>query len=268
MDIALTNFSIQMRLSHDSFTLNSLMRYVQSSFKNVKYYSNATVIRGLDEELVKMKYMLQWAYKIYRNNQAIPNDINYQKLSENIHLPVYIFSSNYQKNLTQTLTLTIEHLGENRLLLTLNQQNLQVKRYLKNLFRDSITTRRDKNTFIVSIFTKHELMLLKELLSTKKIYHTKIEYITYSLNFKKLNPDHLQNEQQALEQKLQKCYKILNIDNNSTSQEIKNNYKKMLKKYHPDRVYAKDKELFELYTKRFQVIQKAYEIVQEHHKVA
>lgn len=61
--------------------------------------------------------------------------------------------------------------------------------------------------------------------------------------------------------------KILSISNESTPSEMKQNYRNMLKKYHPDIVYNQNEELVKLYTRRFQIIQNAYDFVKEHHKV-
>lgn len=267
MDITLTNLAIQIRLKNDSVNLKPLMYFVENSFKDVKKYSNITVIKGRSEESIKIRYILKWAYKIYLKNQTKTSDINFKTLSESIHLPIYILCNN-QQQISQTLTMTIEHIGENVLSVKSNQYNSQVIQYFKHIFKDSMSRTTNRKTFKISIYTKNDFLLLKKILSMKTIYNTKISFITYSLNFKKLNQDHIDNKEKVFEEKLQKCYKILSIDNKSSLKEIKNNYRKMLKKYHPDRVYSKDNETVELYTKRFQVIQKAYELVQEHHKVA
>tara|TARA_A100001015_G_C15038586_1_gene737956 strand:- start:2494 stop:3108 length:615 start_codon:yes stop_codon:yes gene_type:complete len=47
-------------------------------------------------------------------------------------------------------------------------------------------------------------------------------------------------------------YKILNIDNNATNKEIKNSYKKLVLKYHPDKNNGKD------YGNKFELITNAY----------
>ncbi|MBN1832743.1 MAG: TerB family tellurite resistance protein [Deltaproteobacteria bacterium] len=63
-------------------------------------------------------------------------------------------------------------------------------------------------------------------------------------------------------------YKILNSTSKSTPQEIKSNYKKLVKDFHPDRVVSKGlpEEFTEFATKRFREIQEAYEIIRKERK--
>jgi DnaJ like chaperone protein len=60
---------------------------------------------------------------------------------------------------------------------------------------------------------------------------------------------------------IDKYYKILNCTPESSNQEIKSNYKKLVKDFHPDRIVSKGlpEEFIDFATKRFQEIQEAYE---------
>ena len=60
-------------------------------------------------------------------------------------------------------------------------------------------------------------------------------------------------------------YKILNSTSKSSSQEIKSNYKKLVKDFHPDTIVSKGlpEEFTEFATKRFREIQDAYEKIRK-----
>ena len=60
-------------------------------------------------------------------------------------------------------------------------------------------------------------------------------------------------------------YKTLNSTPESSSQEIKSNYKKLVKDFHPDTIVSKGlpEEFTEFATKRFHEIQEAYEIIRK-----
>lgn len=62
-----------------------------------------------------------------------------------------------------------------------------------------------------------------------------------------------------------KYYKLLNCTPDSTNDEIKSNYKKLVKEFHPDRIISKGlpEEFVELATKKFQEIQEAYNAVRQ-----
>ena len=58
-------------------------------------------------------------------------------------------------------------------------------------------------------------------------------------------------------------YKILEIEKTATVEEIKKAYRKMAKKYHPDRVVHLGKEHQEGAEEKFRQVQEAYEIIQK-----
>jgi len=60
-------------------------------------------------------------------------------------------------------------------------------------------------------------------------------------------------------------YKRLNCTSESTNQEIKSNYKKLVKDFHPDTIVSKGlpEEFMHFATKRFREIQEAYEKIRE-----
>lgn len=65
--------------------------------------------------------------------------------------------------------------------------------------------------------------------------------------------------------KLDDHYKQLNCTPDSTDQEIKSNYKKLVKEFHPDTIISKGlpEEFIDFATRRFQEIQGAYEKIQK-----
>ena len=62
-----------------------------------------------------------------------------------------------------------------------------------------------------------------------------------------------------------KFYKVLNVTPESSEEEIKANYKKLVKEFHPDTIVSKGlpEEFTEFATKRFREIQEAYETVRK-----
>jgi DnaJ-domain-containing protein 1 len=59
-------------------------------------------------------------------------------------------------------------------------------------------------------------------------------------------------------------YGILELAYGATLKDVKNNYRRLAKMYHPDRVHHKNETIVELYTKKFQDIQTSYHFLKEH----
>ena len=58
-------------------------------------------------------------------------------------------------------------------------------------------------------------------------------------------------------------FEVLGIEKDASNEEIKEAYRKMANKYHPDRVVHLGEEFQEIAEKRFKEIQKAYEMLKE-----
>lgn len=59
------------------------------------------------------------------------------------------------------------------------------------------------------------------------------------------------------------AYKILEIEKSATDDEVKRAYRKMAKKYHPDRVVTQNEAIRKGAEEKFKEVQKAYEIIQK-----
>jgi len=67
------------------------------------------------------------------------------------------------------------------------------------------------------------------------------------------------------EQELDRYYKILNCTPESSNVEIKSNYKKLVKDFHPDKIISKGlpEEFIDFAESRFREIQESYEKIQK-----
>ena len=268
MIIDIEKRAIVFKLKDDCINLKALEYFIQSSFKNIKSFSNLTVILDNKDELAKKRYLLKWAYKIYLKKENLNASIDFKKITASMHLPIHIIRID-KKAVAKSLKITINHTGSNKLRVNCSQYYFQVIKHFKMVFKDSMISSVDKRVFTLTLHKKSDLILLKSILSRKRISNISVVFSTHGLNFNRLNTQEAFSEEMAYREKLKKSYKILSITNSSTSKEIKNNYKKMLRKYHPDRVSTQDSETVKLYTRRFQVIQEAYMLIKEHqNKVA
>ena len=59
------------------------------------------------------------------------------------------------------------------------------------------------------------------------------------------------------------AYKILEIEKGATDEEVKKAYRKMAKKYHPDRVITENEAIKKGAEEKFKEVQKAYEVIQQ-----
>jgi len=267
MIVSLKKNAIVLTPENNSINLKPLLYFIDNNFQKVKYFSNCVVISNEKSEEVKKKYLLKWAYKIYEKNLPYKESKFFQLLIASYALPIYVITPP-SNSVVQLATITIDQISKNEISISSNQYQDKIAQYFKLVFKDSIIFSSKKSTFNLIIKTKAHLALLKSILKKKEILNISIIFVTHGLSFKRLHPQDTNLAQYLYEEKLQKSHMILSTSDDSTESEIKKNYRNMLKKYHPDIVYNKGEDLVKLYTRRFQVIQHAYEIVRKHHKIA
>lgn len=266
MIITLENRAIVFRLKNNSIHLKPLLHFVNHSFKRVKHFSNLSVVLSENSEEIKKKYLLNWAFKIHKKAMPLTSNSFLTNLISSYDMPIHITTTSANKFIAQSAVITIEQTDTFEIFVSCSQYHDRIAQYFKLIFKDTMTEGSQRTNFKINILTKSNLLTLKELLSKKEILNIPITFITHGLNFKRLHQDDTNSAQFIYKEKLQKSYKILSISNESTPSEMKRNYRNMLKKYHPDIVYNQNEDLVKLYTRRFQVIQNAYDFVKEHHK--
>ena len=64
---------------------------------------------------------------------------------------------------------------------------------------------------------------------------------------------------QVVKKKSDNAYKILEIETNASQDQIKSAYRRMAKKYHPDKLRGQDPAMIKGAEEKFREVQKAYE---------
>ncbi len=63
-------------------------------------------------------------------------------------------------------------------------------------------------------------------------------------------------------------FMVLNVSPGDSFEKVKQSYMKLIKEYHPDNVFGQDEQTILNYTKKFQVIQNAFENIKNHYQQA
>ena len=100
--------------------------------------------------------------------------------------------------------------------------------------------------------------------SDNEIHNSEIELIKKISNYLNINKYDFQSIQSMFfykgsEKSIDKWYAILEIDKNASNDEIKKAHRKMVLKYHPDKLQGVSKEIIKLAEEKFLLVQKAYE---------
>jgi len=93
-------------------------------------------------------------------------------------------------------------------------------------------------------------------------YHVSFMYNRQHISQLLASNNYFEPQKESEQAKIDKAYKLLKVSPEEDLSEIKKRFKKLLHKYHPDRVYNQGQELIDKYTMTFQSIQAAFETIQ------
>ncbi|MGD9302498.1 MAG: co-chaperone DjlA [Desulfobacterales bacterium] len=108
-------------------------------------------------------------------------------------------------------------------------------------------------------------LLFKIAAADGKLHPAEEDALKHIQNIFRINNRQYDDIKAVYFQKLDKYYKILNCTPESSNEEIKSNYKKLVKDFHPDKIISKGlpEEFIDFAESRFREIQESYEKIQK-----
>jgi hypothetical protein len=134
-------------------------------------------------------------------------------------------------------------------------------RYFNFIFKNIFSINNSSSFSKLRFLQKVYYMCVNEVGYQNPTFEKKLrKYADKKLFFKKRNHNNAQisKEKNAFVE----CYRVLGSDSSATIKDIKAQYIRLAKKYHPDKVLGtNNKEMIKLYTKKFQQIKDAYDFI-------
>ena len=103
--------------------------------------------------------------------------------------------------------------------------------------------------------------------SDHHVADSEVEVIALIASYLGINPKDFESIKAMFYKSSDNAYKILELDSNATMSEIKAAYRKMAKKYHPDKVLHLGKEHQKGAEEKFRKVQEAYEQLQKEKQI-
>ncbi len=221
----------------DTIQEKVIVDFVNRHFKYKVQGESSLFIHHCNEELISKKRFFNWLYWSYQQMHGKdPCDLR-EEIESKPQRPIKI---NWieKANIITNIPISIEVINKIYLKFTFKQDNATT--YMHNFLRGYF------RTHIISLAENRDQYLIK----------VDNEVVKLAAN----NPFIPQKESER--SKIDKAYKLLNVSPDEEISVIKKRFKKLLYKYHPDRVYNQGQELIDKYTMTFQSIQSAFETIQ------
>lgn len=255
MHITIEPNACVLSVESDSIYARSIEHFINKNFKRVLAFTNTRLVFANKTESFMRDYFLQWAYQVYCKKN-LPSDALRERLKAIQNIPIKIILTS-KKSVSQKLQITVKLLEENRVILKTEQKNKQLCLYLRLRFGKAfLQILPEHKGIMIKISDKTALNRLKSLLSCSIIIGLPVQFLYSNGSVESIRID----EERSI---IEDAFSVLRIQPGAQMREIKASYRRLLKQYHPDRVYMCDAKTVSSYTAQFQRIQNAFELIKQ-----
>jgi len=265
MDIVLRNNFILITTCFDTLNKGWMKKFLSHHSrgmlflsKSVLVFRNETLTEVRDEFLKELSkhhaYTHEYDHKFFLRSMlkfgTQPIKIELTKIQKTLKVKVNLYA--YDKS---------------TVLITLNSPNSWVLSYFRSQLEVYVERGTDVS-LVVDVSDYKAKARLERTLNKKDVLHYHLEYSYDNRFLSKLYSDYAsytfgdlcrEEEQNHLAQ----LYRLLECPVGASQDDIKRNYKKLARAYHPDKIVHENPTMIEHYTQKFQLLQEAYTTLRE-----
>lgn len=245
--ISCCNKYVQIQLFKDSGLLQKVMTYTKKHFTH-RYHLSSSLLILDDGEEFKKNYLINWC--AYASNLDSENCL--KNALDNSHLPIRIKIVG-QKAMLEVVSIEVNVLSNNKVVLRLNKDNFLAKRYIRSRFIEFVEGIY-KNEIYLNASSEYFWEKLMNLISHKVIHNIILHFEYSSFTHESF---YLTKEEKIL----RRSYALLESKFGDDFLKVKKQYLKLAKEYHPDNAYGKSDEILSIYNYKFRQINEAYKTI-------
>lgn len=271
MRVALGLNEVLVHVDYESLNYKIIMQYVEKNFSNTLKFTSTVLIFNNEQEKYKKQFFLQWLYASYKkvNPDLMPSFKT--NLLKRIHHPIKIRIVN-KKEIQSSFNISIKHLRDEQVACRLDVKNYLMINYLKLTFRKELLKKsKDGMAISLKLSSPAAKEKLANLLKRRKILNYSVSFVYDELWLNDfLHPGASESARYGIQvyrdDFVVSSYELLKSSPVDTLDVIKKRYIKLVKKFHPDRIYSLDHSKVAEFTEKFQMVQRAYEAVKKDKK--
>jgi len=235
--------------------VQQIIRFIDSKFLQKKLYDSSIILPYCDDDYHKRVFLLKWIYNIYSKGVQIDIPSLKKLLVKRVKKPIRLVG--FINPVNRLFYLHLKVINCNYLNIDISPDNLHLFFAIKKHFTGCVvSTTYSPLAISIKIETMEDKIRVREFIDRRDISSFKIELL--------YNRDEIESLISAPpreDENLSKAYELLMITSDAPFQHIKKQYKSLAKQYHPDTVKVSNEFQINSYTKKFQSIQSAYELI-------
>lgn len=256
---ALSKF-VQISIEEYNPVLPKILHYAKKHFQ--KHYHLSSSILILDDGVrFKKDYFINWAYHLATQGAGDEIGADLDPILEVSYLPIRIkiLSTNA---LVECVRISFRILSANRAVLMLDRPNHTAKRYIGAILSHLVVSS-DLCHIYLDMQNSSFWHSIMDIIGSKIIHNVRLEF-----DYDSFKPNQYPSYLTKEEQNLKAAYKILCASEDMSFFEIRTKYLEQIKRYHPDKVFGKDRAIIEAYNVKFIELKEAFDIIKHSFEIA
>lgn len=269
MNVSLSHDMLALCIDEDAKTFYYLQNLADKNFQKKIGRKNKVIIFKDEQEVTQRRYFLKLLSKIYLRKTG---DIERASIIENAIDKSIKLTLSKQNQVLQKMNIGISIEDNYAVVFHFQTHQPLFANYLKTYFKDHLVRIRPKMATL-TLYPNGAItaLLLQKLLEQKELFGSFVSFeydikglqsYTKSLETRKVRRSH----HNALFSLLEEYFGVLGCKMEDSFEEIRKNYLRLVKLYHPDSCDTQHVTLQLNYATKFQEIQNAYEMLKTHFK--
>jgi molecular chaperone DnaJ len=244
------------------FKIKGFIQFVRLSFNNLEIKGDTYKIYFDKENIKNHKLLVQTLANLYKKH--VKDENTYKKMLLNFKKDVVIKIKKHEVTFDENAHyISIKKLSSSEFEINFANPNEKIYNYIKGLFLFDLLEM-DKYKMIISL-NEETKNIVSALISRNSIMGYKVVFNVNESDFQKTRSFSVEG---SLKEYLNKIRNALELFGASTIYEwdnIKKEYRRLAKKYHPDLHRNKPELIRKIYEKKFRRVQESYELLEEYY---
>jgi len=246
------------------YRLKGFIEFVRLSFNKLEIRDNEYFIYFDSKNVKKHKLLLQTLINMYRKTHKNDNTIS-KRIALNYRKNVKITIKKYNLSSSDILNIEIKKISSKEFSIEFSKFIKPVYNYIKGLFLFHILEMYERKLIIS--FNENTKELVYELSKKNSIMGYKVNFIMDESEFKFSHRNFsVEGSIKEYLAKIRNALELFGVNSITQFDEIKKEYKRLAKKYHPDLHRNKPELIQKIYNKKFMKIKESYELLEEYSK--
>lgn len=256
MRVVLRNNAIFVQGGSNTLEEPWMEEFFDHHIHNTLFLDNGVLVLNNDESADKKEAFLDSLTDSYTSANDLASPF-YRRSLKRCKTAAVRIEVPYRKS--EKIDIELYAFGPNRVKFTFLTPNRWVMRYLKQQL-SSLVLSSSQNNIYIDVSTPQAKARLEKTLNRREVLHFVINY-QYDEEFMSRLYGNFRGwgfGSEAID-KMIRYHAIFEIPLGSPPDDLKQRYRRLAKRYHPDRVQTKSPEIINRYTEKFKLLQEAYD---------